>query len=97
MRRFVDDLAEARAKLERGERVPALLDGHRRIRCAWHTRPEERDERYDAMAVSYLHLVRAYDRAPGKDTYNGVVAGCVACHAVSCGGVLEFLGGLVWR
>lgn len=97
MRRFVDDLREARPKLERGERVPALFDAHRRMRCAWHTRPEERDESYDRMALTYLHLVRAYDRAPGKDTYNGILGGCIACHTETCKGPLDLIDGMIWR
>ncbi len=97
MRTFVDDLHQARPRLERGEAVPALFPKHRTMRCAWPTVPSERNERYDGLAIAYLHLVRAYDAAPGKDTYNGVLGGCIACHSQSCGGPLDFIDGMMWR
>ncbi len=97
MRRFVDDLGEARPRLEKGEPVAALFPAHRTMRCAWPTKHDERNERFDAMAVAYLHLVRAYDDAPGKDTYNGIIAGCIACHSQSCGGPIDFIDGMIWR
>lgn len=97
MRRFVDDLRDARPRLEKGEPVSALFAVHRTMRCAWPTKPDERNERFDAMAIAYLHLVRAYDAAPGKDTYNGIIAGCIACHSQSCGGPIDFIDGMIWR
>jgi hypothetical protein len=97
MRRFVDDLAAARASLEAGEPVPKLFPSHRRMRCAWHTRPEERDATYDGMAQAYLAAVQAYDAGPRRGTYNAVVQGCIACHSVSCGGPLEMIQAMVWR
>lgn len=97
MRRFVDDLAAARPLLEAGEPVPALFPVHRTMRCAWPTRPEERNERFDGMAQGYLAAVRAFDAQPGKATYNGIVLGCIACHSASCGGPLDFIDGMRWQ
>jgi hypothetical protein len=67
------------------------------MRCAWHTRPEERNAAYDGMAQAYLAAVQAYDADPRRGTYNGVVQGCIACHSVSCGGPLEMIHGMIWR
>lgn len=97
MRRFVDDLQTVRPKLEAGEKVAPLLPVHRTMRCAWPTKPEERNQQYDLRAQAYLAAVTAFDQAPGKDTYNAMLAGCIACHSVSCGGPLEFLGEMRWN
>ena len=97
MRRFVDDLNSARALAEAGEPVPKLHPVHRKMRCAWPTRPEERNENFDARAQGYLTAVMAFDAAPGRATYNAVVAGCIACHAQSCGGPLDFIDGMKWQ
>ncbi len=97
MRQFVDDLREARVLLEAGQPVKPLFPVHRKMRCAWPTRPDERSPRFDSLAVNYLYLVRAYDAAPGRDTYNGVIQGCISCHAASCGGPLDFIDGMKWQ
>jgi len=97
MRRFVDDLRDARPLLEANKPVPKLLPAHRRMRCSWPTKPEERNERYDTLAVAYLVMVKAYDDAPGKVTYNGIIAGCIACHSQSCGGPIDFIDGMKWQ
>lgn len=97
MRRFVDDLRSVRPQLEAGEKVAPLLPVHRTMRCAWPTKPEERNQQYDLRAQAYLAAVAAFDQAPGKDTYNTMIAGCIACHSVSCGGPLEFIGEMTWQ
>lgn len=97
MRQFVDDLREVRPTLEAGQKVKALLPVHRKMRCAWPTKPEERNQQFDLRAQAYLNAVAAFDRAPGKDTYNAIIAGCIACHSVSCGGPLEFIGEMRWE
>lgn len=97
MRRFVDDLRTVRPQLEAGQPVEKLWPIHHRMRCAWPTRPEERTEQYDLRAQGYLLAVRAFDEAPGRDTYNGIIAGCIACHSVSCGGPIEFIGSMKWE
>lgn len=97
MRHFVDQLRDARSMLEAGQPVPKLHPTFRKMRCAWPTRPEERNEQFDARAIGFLHAVQAYDQAPGKDTYNGVITGCIACHAQSCGGPLDFIDGMKWQ
>lgn len=96
MRRFVDDLQTVRPMLEAGEKVAPLFPVHRTMRCAWPTKPEERNQQYDLRAQAYLAAVTAFDQAPGKDTYNAMIAGCIACHSVSCGGPLEFIGEMRW-
>lgn len=96
MRRFVDDLRDARSLLEAGQPLPRLHPVHRTMRCAWPTRPEERNARFDAMAQTYLAAVRAFDAEPNRDHYNGLVAGCIACHSQACGGPLDFLAGMKW-
>lgn len=97
MRDFVDDLREARTLLEAGESVAKLHPTHRKMRCAWPTRPEDRDEKYDNLAQSYLALVAAYDAAPGQATYNGIIAGCIACHSQGCGGPIDFIDSMRWE
>jgi hypothetical protein len=97
MRRFVDDLRDVRVLVEAGEPVAKLWPEHRKMRCAWPTRPEERNEKYDGLARSYLLAVRAFDAAPARDTYNAIIAGCIACHSVSCGGPLDFIDGMKWQ
>jgi mono/diheme cytochrome c family protein len=74
-----------------------MFPAHRKIRCAWPTKPEERNARFDGLAQGYLAAVRAFDDAPGKATYNAIIANCVACHSVACGGVLEFIGSMQWQ
>lgn len=97
MRRFVDDLQTVRPMLEAGEKVAPLFPVHRTMRCVWPTKPEERNQQYDLRAQAYLAAVSAFDQAPGKDTYNAMIAGCIACHSVSCGGPLEFIGEMRWQ
>lgn len=60
MRRFVDDLSTARALVEAGKPVPPMFAVHRRIRCAWPSKPEERDAGFDARAQGYLEIGRAH-------------------------------------
>lgn len=97
MRDFVTDLKEGRAALEAGKTVGPWHPRHRKMRCSWPTKPEERNERFDGLAQSYLALVKAFDAAPGKATYNGVISGCISCHAASCGGPLDFIEGMRWE
>lgn len=97
MRQFVDDLREVQPLLEAGQPVKKLFPTHRRMRCAWPTRPEERNQDYDTRAQGYLAAVRAFDDQPGKATYNAIIAGCIHCHAQSCGGPLDFIDGMKWQ
>lgn len=97
MRQFVDDLRDAQALLMGGQPVKKLFPTHRKMRCAWPTKPEERSPRFDSLAQGYLAMVRAFDDAPGKATYNGIVQGCINCHSQSCGGPLDFIDGMKWQ
>lgn len=97
MRRFVDDLREVRTLLEAKQPVPKLFPTHRKMRCAWPTKIDERNEGFDARAQGYLALVRAFDEAPAQATYNAMINGCIACHAQSCGGPLDFIDGMKWQ
>lgn len=97
MRQFVDDLRDNRTLLEAGQPAKKLYPTHRKMRCAWPTKPDERNEAYDGRAQSYLASVRAFDHEPGKATYNQIIAGCIHCHSQSCGGPLEFIDGMIWR
>ena len=97
MRQFVEDLREARTLVEAKQPVKKLFPEHRKMRCAWPTKPEERNEPFDARAQSYLAAVRAFDHAPSKASYNAIITGCIACHAVSCGGPLDFIGDMKWQ
>lgn len=96
MRVFVDDLQEARANLRSGAAVEKLRDKHKKLRCAWPTLPEQRNETYDALARAYLADLRAFDEAPTRETYNAIVQSCIACHSVSCGGPIDFIEALRW-
>jgi hypothetical protein len=97
MRQFVDDLREVRTQLEARQPVKQLFATHRTMRCAWHTKPAERDERYDGLAQGYLAAVRAFDAAPGQTNYNAIVQGCISCHSASCGGPLDFIDSMKWH
>lgn len=96
MRRFVDDLREVRPLVEAGAKPKPLFPVHRKMRCAWPTKPDERNANFDARAVGYLAAVRAFDDKPGKATYNAIIDGCVHCHGQSCGGPLEFIDSMRW-
>jgi len=97
MRTFVDGLRDARVLVEAEQKLEPLFPVHRNMRCAWPTVASDRDEGYDARAQGYLASVRAFDTAPSKATYNAIVNNCVACHQVSCGGVIEFIQTLRWE
>jgi hypothetical protein len=97
MRQFVDDLRDVQPTLAAGQPMRKLYPTQRRMRCAWPTRPEERNQRFDTLAQGYLAMVRAFDAAPGKATYNGIIQGCINCHSQSCGGPLEFIDGMKWK
>lgn len=97
MRLFVDDMREARTLLEAGEATKPLYPTYRKMRCAWMSKPDERNEKFDARAVAYLGLVKAYDASPNQATYNGIIAGCISCHSQSCGGPLDFIDGMKWQ
>jgi hypothetical protein len=97
MRVFVDDLIAARAALEAGRAPLPLREVHRRMRCAWHTKEDTRNETYDALAKGYLAEVGRFDAAPDRERFNGIVQSCVACHGVFCGGPLDLIEGLFWR
>jgi hypothetical protein len=97
MRLFVDGLRDARLMIEAAEPVKPLFPLHRSMRCAWPTVPSDRDEGYDARAQSYLSVVREFDESPSKGRYNAIVSNCIACHQVSCGGVIEFIESLRWE
>jgi hypothetical protein len=97
MRHFVEQLREARVLLAAKQAVPKLHPTFRKMRCAWPTRPAERDAAFDGRAVAFLQAVQAYDAKPGQETYNGVIGGCISCHAQSCGGPLDFIDGMKWQ
>ena len=97
MRVFVDGLRDAKVLVEAEQPVQPLFPVHRAMRCAWPTVPSDRDEGYDARSQSYLAVVRGFDAAPTKASYNAIINSCVACHQVSCGGVIEFIASLRWE
>ena len=97
MRQFVEDLREVRTLAEAGQPVKKLLPVHRKMRCAWPTKPEERNEQYDGRAQAYLAAVRTFDGQPNQANYNAIIAGCIACHSVSCGGPLDFIDSMKWQ
>lgn len=97
MRTFVDDWKDARVKLEADAGVTARFPTHRKIRCSWPTDVKDRNEAFDGFAVNYLSAVKAFDAKPSRETYEGVLDGCKACHEVSCGGPLEVIEGMRWK
>lgn len=97
MRTFVTDWREARVKLGADAGVTARFPTHRKIRCAWPTTLGDRNATFDGFAVSYLSAVKAFDARPSRETYEGVLDGCKACHEVSCGGPLEVIEGMRWK
>ena len=76
---------------------PARLPTHRKIRCSWPTAAADRNPTFDGFALSYLEKVKAFDAKPSRETYEGVLDGCKACHEVSCGGPLDFIDGMKWQ
>lgn len=101
MRSFVDDWRAARVALDvDGGVAPALaakFPTHRKLRCAWPTDAADRNPTFDGFAKNYLSAVKAFDAKPSRETYEGVLDGCKACHEVSCGGPLEVIEGLRWK
>jgi len=97
MRQFVDDLREVRTLVEAKQPVKKLLPVHRKMRCAWPTKPDERNEAFDGRALAYLTAVRAFDEAPAQGSYNAMIAGCISCHSQSCGGPLDFIDSMKWQ
>lgn len=97
MRRFVDDWKQARVQLDAGAAVAPKLPAHRRMRCSWPTAAADRNPLFDGYAIGYLSKVKAFDFKPSRDTYEGALDGCKACHAVTCGGPLEVIEGLRWK
>lgn len=97
MRGFVDDLREVRKQIDAGEKPKAMFPTHRKMRCSWPTKPDERNERFDLRAQGYLAAVRAFDGEPNKTNYNNIIAGCINCHAQSCGGPLDFIDSMKWQ
>jgi len=96
MRTMVADWKDARVKLEADAGVAARLPVHRKIRCSWPTAANDRNPAFDGLAVAYLAKVKAFDAKPSRETYEGVLDGCKACHEVSCGGPLELIQGMRW-
>ncbi len=97
MRQMADDLEAARKAVAAGTRPAPLLPIHRRIRCSWPTKLDERNAQFDGMAQSYLAAVKTFDETPTQGAYNAIVQGCVSCHSVSCRGPLDRIDELVWR
>lgn len=96
MRTFVDQLRDARTLVEAGQPVPKFLPTWRKMRCAWPTKPDERNEKFDTRAIGFLQQVEAFDEHPGRETYNSIIAGCIACHSQSCGGPIDFIDSMKW-
>lgn len=95
MRGMVDDWAAVKRALAAKAPVSrAYLPSHRAIRCAWPTDAADRTAEFDALAQGYLSAVEAFDKAPGDATYDAVLAGCTACHEVSCPGPLSIIEAL---
>lgn len=44
---------------------------------------------YTAYAMAFHKRVSDFNRAPGPETYTGVVSGCESCHQQACPGPLE--------
>lgn len=97
MRAFVEDWKDARVKLGADAGVAARLPTHARLRCTWPTAADDRNPAFDGFAVNYLGKVKAFDARPSRETFEGVLDGCKACHEVSCGGPLEVIEGLRWK
>lgn len=97
MRTFVADWKAARGAVEAGTPLPKRFPVHRKLRCAWPTDAHDRNAAFDALAVSYLEAVKKFDVTPSRETYEGVLDGCRACHEVTCGGPLEVIEGLRWK
>lgn len=91
MRRMQAELKAKRADVMAGRDV-TIDFFHHRIRCAWPTAASERNAAYDAMAVSYLRAVDAFNHpdpsspASSAQRFNGVVESCLGCHANTCEG-----------
>lgn len=97
MRLFVDDLKDARAKAEAGEPLPRLYDKHRRMRAAWPSKADQRNERFDSMAQGYLSAVRAFETGPTPANFNAIINACIACHSGACGGPIDYIDSLKWQ
>lgn len=97
MRMMQSDLSAARAAILGSTAVAPMLARHRKIRCAWPTRPEDRDEAFDASARNYLDAVATLDGAePSKKAaaYTSVLGACRACHEHTCSGAIAAIDAL---
>ena len=96
MRRFVADWRGVQGALREHRALPAVkfAPQHAKVRCAWPTEAQDRNEVFDGLAVGYLTAVRTYDVAPSAQTFNNVVASCRACHEQTCGGPLVVIDSL---
>jgi cytochrome c553 len=96
MRSMVADLEKGKQALEKGEALEPMWPRHRKMRCSWPTDPSDRNEAFDAMAVTYLAQVKALDAKPAnlRAAFNRVVAACQACHENSCPGPIEKIASL---
>lgn len=95
MRAMVKDWEDAKRALKaQASLTGPLLPKHRAIRCSWATDPQDRTAEFDALAQGYLAAVAAFDQAPSEKTYDAALAGCAACHEVSCPGPLTVIEGL---
>lgn len=95
MRQMEADLKLARAALATGASRPPMLPRARRMRCTWPTDLADRTPAFDALAVSYLALVKALDEQPqSAQAYANVLKGCRACHSQSCPGPIAAIDAL---
>jgi hypothetical protein len=97
MRLMQSDLAAARSAILGGTAVAPMLARHRKIRCAWPTRPADRDEALDASARHYLDAVAALDGAAPSQraaAFTSVLGACRACHEHTCSGAIVAIDAL---
>ena len=91
MREMKADLEKARTLIAEGKPVPAMHARHRKMRCAWPTSLDDRTPTFEQSAITYLSLVKALDEKPSVNSLNGVVSGCLACHATACPGPIPVI------
>ena len=97
MRLMQADLKAARTAIEHGEPIVAMAARHAKLRCAWPTRPADRDQRFDENAQVYLAAVTALEAAPKSNAvtaFEQVLGACRSCHEQTCSGALSAISAL---
>ena len=93
MRSLFNELKAQKAALETsGELTP--LTSFARAPCIWPTDLSTRTPKFDGFSSMMSSRIQAYNKKPAKNTYQGVIDGCLSCHRHYCSGPVPAIRGL---